>query len=154
MENIIVMRHLFPLFMITITLLCGCNDQYQEVPPEREPHYSEVENLHIEWKDLFSQEDEFYCAYVYSVSCVPCSMLREQVINFAKENHIKFYFIFPSGDIPFVEDPVQADNSLGASKIEDVYCYNTPTLIEITNHTISKYLRDYYEIKGYMESYQ
>ena len=153
MENSHVMNRLLSLFIMSVTLLTGCNKQKEPTPSGKDPHYNEVEELHIGWKDLFNQEDDVYYAYVYSVSCVPCSSLREQVTTFAKGGYVHFYFVYPSDDVPFIDDSVQADNSLGATKIEDVYCYSTPCLIEISDHVITKYTRDYYEIKTFVESY-
>ena len=152
MENRDVMKRLLSIFALPIVLLSSCNKQKEPIEPDKDPHYEEVENLHIHWEDLFKQEDDKYYAYVYSVTCVPCSMLREQVTTFAQSGKVKFYFIYPSDSVPFVEDPTIADGSIGATSIENVYCYSTPTLIEINEHTITSYSRDYYEIKNFMES--
>ena len=153
MENRCVMKRLKSLLFIPLIVLSGCAKQKEPEEPKQEPHYEEVENLHIKWENLFNQEDDKYYAYIYSVTCVPCSMLREQVIEFAKASYVHFYFIYPSDEIPFVENPAQADGSIGASSIENVYCYSTPCLIEITDHTITNYSRDHYEIKDFMETF-
>ena len=145
-------QYLVPL-LIPIVMLVGCNKQKETTTTYNEPHYEEVEELHIEWKDIFNQENSAYYAYIYSVTCTPCSMLREEVINFAKGNNVNFYFVYPSDDIAFTDDSNLADASLGATSIENVYCYNTPTLIGITNKTITSYSRDYYEIKSFIESH-
>ena len=148
------MKRLLPLVLISLFLSTGCQKNNKNTSSFIEPHYEEVEELHIEWKDLLNQKEEQYFAYVYSVTCTPCSMLRAEVISFAKEKKTNFYFIYPSDDIPFTKDENLADASLGKNRIEDVYCYSTPTLIGIDNKTITKYSRDYYEIKGFIESYK
>ena len=148
------MKKVIPLILLSAAILCGC--QKSEEPSTSsytEPHYSEVEEMHIEWKDLFNQVDDQYYAYVYSVTCTPCSILRQEMIEFAKSGKVHFYFIYPSDDVPFVNDPDLADASLGATSLENVYCYNTPTLIEITAEAVTKYSRDYYEIKSFIESF-
>ena len=147
------MKHLFLLLIASSILLNGCGGQQEDTPINREPHYDEVENLHIEWKDLFNQEEDKYYAYVYSVTCTPCSMLRSEMIEFSQKNYVSFYFIYPSEDIPFVDDESLAKSSLGKSSLDDVYIYNTPTLIEITNKVITDYSNDYYEIKSFVESF-
>ena len=142
------------LLLIPLILCSGCKKQNNEQSSSfSSPHYNEVEELHIHWNDLFLQKDNEYYAYVYSVTCPPCSSLREEVITFAKSGRISFYFIYPSDDVPFIEDMELAESSLGATEIEDVYCYSTPTLIGITNKTITYYSRDYYNIKNQIESY-
>ena len=153
MENDYVMKRLLSLFLLS-TLLIGCNKQNNTETSHNEPHYAEVEELHIQWNDLFSQSEALYCAYVYSVSCTLCSYLRKDIVEFAKSNSIPFYFIYPSDDIPFVSDPAIADSSLGAKRIEDVYCFSTPTLIEIKDKEVINYLRDYYDIKDYMKRFE
>ena len=148
------MKKVIPLIMIMTTMLCGCQKQGDSTTSSyTEPHYNEVEDLHIEWKDLFNQTDNQYYAYVYSVMCTPCSMLREQVTTFARSGKAHFYFITATEDVPFVDSADQADASLGATSLEGVYCYNTPTLREITADAVTKYSRDYYEIKAFIESF-
>ena len=77
------MKRLLPFVLLPIFLLAGCQKNNKNTSSFIEPHYEEVEELHIEWKDLLNQKEEQYFAYVYSVTCTPCSMLREEVINFA-----------------------------------------------------------------------
>ena len=148
------MKRIIPLIMVTTTMLCGCQKQGETTTHSyTEPFYNEVEDLHIEWKNLFNQQNDKYYAYVYSVMCTPCSMLREEVTTFARSGKTHFYFITATEDVPFVEDPDLADASLGATSLESVYCYNTPTLIEITANAVTKYSRNYYEIKAFIESF-
>jgi len=147
------MKRLFCLASAML-ILTGCSNKKEEEkePSYVEPHYQEVEELHIEWPTLFSQPESKYYAYVYAVTCSPCSSLREKITNAAKSGKAKIYFVFPSDDVPFTEDLDQAMSSLGATAIENVYCYSTPTLIEITDKTVSLYTRDYYEIETFLES--
>ena len=147
------MKHILVILTTTFITLAGCGKEKGITSSNNVPHYNEVEELHIEWNDLFNQNNDSYYAYVYSVTCTPCSMLREQVTSFSKGNYVNFYFVFPNDDIPFVNDENTADASLGKNNINDVYIYNTPTLIGITNKTITSYSRDYYEIKSFIESY-
>ena len=147
------MKHIFGIVITVLIALAGCGKNKGATSSYNEPHYNEVEEYHIEWKELFNQDNDSYYAYVYSVTCTPCSMLREEIINFAKGHYVNFYFIYPSDDISFTEDSSIADASLGKSSINDVYIYTTPTLIGITNKTITSYSRDYYEIKAFIESF-
>ena len=149
-----MMKRFLSLLMIPISMISGCqksNDSSSSI--YQEPIYNEVEHLHIHWEDLFNQNNDKYYAYIYSVICTPCSMLREQVIDFALKEEVPFYFVNPNDDIPFTEDASLADASINATSIDQVYCYSTPTLIEITNRVITRYSRDYYEIKSFIESF-
>ena len=150
------MKKIIPLIMIMTATLCGCQKKGESNTSSSytEPHYQEVDDLHIEWKDLFNQQNDKYYAYVYSVMCTPCSMLREEVTTFARSGKAHFYFITATDDVPFVDNADLADSSLGATLLENVYCYNTPTLIEITANAVTKYSRDYYEIKDFIESFE
>ena len=148
------MKKIIPLILITLSSICGCQKKDNSSTSSYvEPHYNEVEELHIEWKDLFNQSENQFYAYVYSVTCTPCSMLRTEITEFAKSGKVKLYFIFPSDDIAFTNDETLADASLGATSLENVYCYSTPTLIEITANAVTKYTRDYYEIKSFIASF-
>lgn len=148
------MKKLFVPLLIVCFALCGCTNKQGNTSSSFDgPYYKEVEDLHIGWDDLFNQKENQYYAYVYSVTCTPCSMLREEVIEFARSGKVPFYFVNPNDDIPFVNDAETADASLGATSLENVYCLSTPTLIGITDKTVTTYSRDYYQIKGFIESY-
>lgn len=150
------MKWFLPLFLVLTCAFSGCSKKEPEKEGSNtnyeEPHYNEVEDLHIHWGCLFNQLDDKYYAYVYAVTCTPCSYLREKVTGVAKSGKIKLYFVDPNDDIPFTEDMDLAMSSLGKEKVEDVYCYSTPTLIEITNKVVTLYTRDYYEIDNFLDS--
>ena len=145
------MKHYILPLLVAFATLCGCSNIVTSSDEYREPHYNEVENMHIEWNDLFNQSQDNYYVYVYSVACTACSMLREDMVKFAKKEGQHFYFIYPSDDITFTDDEDVADASIGATSIENVNIYTTPTLMEITNKTVTYYSRDYYQIKALIE---
>ena len=151
------MRKLLPLILLIPFSLCGCEKKEQEKKEEPEqyvePHYNEVEDLHINWSDLFNQSETTYYAYVYSVTCTPCSYLREKVTEVAKSGKTSLYFVMPSDDVTFTTDLDLAMSSLGKEDVKDVYIYSTPTLIEITNKVISLYTREYSEIDNFLNSF-
>ena len=151
------MRKLLPLILLVPFSLCGCQkkgQEKQEEPSEHvEPHYNEVENLHINWSDLFRQSEDTYYAYVYFVTCTPCSYLREKVVGVAQSGKTHLYFVMPSDDVPFTSDLDLAMSSLGKKDVKDVYIYSTPTLIEITDKAISLYTREYSEIDNFLNSF-
>lgn len=148
------MKQIFLAIILPIILLNTCNAENNVTPSKKDPHYEEVEDLHIEWKDLFLQNNTTYYAYFYTIGCAQCSALREEITTFARSEKAPLYFVFPNDDIPFSKDSTVADASLGATKLEDVYLYSTPTLIEIDNKEITLYTRDFYTIKNIIESYQ
>ena len=59
----------------------------------------------------------------------------------------------PSDDVAFTSDLDLAMSSLGKKDVKDVYIYSTPTLIEITDKTISLYTREYSEIDNFLNSF-
>ena len=143
-----------PLLLLVLTI-SGCQkSQKSSSTSYQGPIYEEVSQLHIHWDDLFNQEQEKYFVYVYSVTCTPCSMLREEIIDFSLNSGVNFYFVNPNDDIPFVDDAAIADASINATSIENVCCYSTPTLMEIKEKVITYYSRDYYEIKELIDSYK
>ena len=149
------MKKLLSLLLLIPFTFSGCNKKSQEEENKttyKEPIYQEVENLHIEWKDLFNQKEDKYYAYFYSVTCSWCSYLRPDITEIAKSGKETIYFVYPSEELPFTEDLDVAMSSLGKDKIEDVYLYSTPCLIEITNKIITMYTRDYYEIENFLNS--
>ena len=149
------MKHPLLMLLLSSSLLCACNVE-TPVSSSREPskpYYQEVESYHIHWEDLFAQQGSPYYCYIYGLACHACSSLREQVTTLAQSNNIPFYFIYPNDDIPFAETPSIAESSLGATTLEGVSCYSTPTLIEITDHTVTQYLRDYDQIKNFIEAH-
>ena len=151
------MRKLLVLLLLAPFVLSGCNQKPQEEPKEEdtayvEPHYNEVDDLHINWRDLFNQKEDKYYAYVYFVTCTMCSNIRPLITSVAKSGDISLYFVYPSEEIPFTDSEEQSASSLGKDKVEDVYIYMTPTLIEITNKVITMFTRDYYEIENFLNS--
>jgi|GEM_PF-6953436 len=150
------MKHHILMLLLSSSLLCACNNTETAVSSSRapsKPYYEEVESYHIHWDDLFAQEGNPYYCYIYGLACNACSSLREQATTLAQSSNIPFYFIYPNDDIPFVEAPAIAESSLGATTLDGVSCYSTPTLIEITDHTVTEYLRDYYQIKDFIEAH-
>ena len=149
------MRKLLPLVLLISFTLSGCSKKPQEEENNttyKEPIYQEVEDLHIEFKDLFNQKEDKYYAYFYFVTCSWCSYLRPQITEVAKSGNSTIYFVFPSEELPYTDDLDLALSSQGKDKLEDVYLYSTPCLIEITNKIITMYTRDYYEIENFLNS--
>lgn len=145
------MKRYIPILLLAVTTLGGCSNIITSSDIEREPHYNEVEDLHIEWNDMFDQNEDQYYVYVYAIACTACSMLREGIVNFSRNSGNNFYFVYPSDDIDYVDDEETAETSLGATSIADVHIYTTPTLIKITDGAVTYYSRDYYEIKSLIE---
>ena len=79
----------------------------------------------------------------YTKEMVEIEEIFEPINRFIEEN--------TSDDIDYVDDEETAEASLGATSIADVHIYTTPTLIKITDGTVTYYSRDYYEIKSLIE---
>ena len=149
------MRKIFSLLLLIPFAISGCKEKPKEEEkdtPYKEPIYTEVEDLHIEWKDLFNQKEDKYYAYFYYITCSWCSYLRPNITEVAKSGKETIYFVYPSEELQFTEDLDVAMSSLGKDKVEDVYLYSTPCLIEIKDKVVSMYTRDYYEIENFINS--
>ena len=139
------MKKILSLLILPILLLTGC---HIEEPSYQEPYYEEVKDLHINWIDLFNVELDTYYVYIYSVTCIQCSALRDDLVNYARKENSHLYFVYPSEDITFTNDEELALSSLNKSNLEDIYIYTTPTLMEINKKIVSLYNKDYYEIRN------
>ena len=151
------MKRFLSLLLVSVSLLGGCKKEPEKKEEEThefvEPHYNEVEDLHIHWNALFDQPEEDYYVYVYFVMCTACSSIREQITSVAKSGEVKIYFVYPSDDVPFTDDLDVANASLGQSNLENVNVYMTPTLIEVKNKVISTFTNDYSTIKNFLDSF-
>ena len=84
-------KKLLPLTFILLTLLSSCsirNDSdliYED--------YNQLEEYQITWRDLFSQSNSEYFVYIYSLSCLHCQNIKEEVISFVISEKYPTYLI-------------------------------------------------------------
>ena len=140
------------LFLLLTPLLAWCHEEVPEIPAEEEKStldYSDFSDLNLEWKNLFSPAKSQYFVYIYSVSCVHCNHIKEEVLKFVNMNKESFYLVEYTGDI---KTKSNVSNTIGKEKIEEIFILGTPTLLEITNWSVSLNIAGENEIVGFLNS--
>ena len=138
---------MYQFLLLSITFLTSCSppkSKPDELPVELD--YDLVEPAKIQWSDIFSQTQETYKVYFYSLQCGYCQELKETIISYYLEGKETLYFVctdeyavFGVGDI------------IGINKIDDFYILGTPSLVEITNSTVSNNYAGLSSIKSYLQ---
>ena len=91
------------LFLLLTPLLISCQEAQESTPVEEEKmplDYSDFEDLHLEWKNLFSPAKSLYFVYIYSISCGHCSQIKDDVLTFINNQKDLFYLMEYSKEIP------------------------------------------------------
>ncbi len=124
------------LFLCACLLLTAC--QKQETSSEYsiliEYDYQDVEHLHIEWKDILSQERYNYFVYIYSLTCGHCKEVKPYILNAALNSDKQFYFVTYTKEIPIITN---AELNIGVTYYEKLGIIGTPTLFEIESGMVS-----------------
>ena len=121
-------KKLLPLTFILLTLLSSCsirNDSdliYED--------YNQLEEYQITWRDLFSQSNSEYFVYIYSLSCLHCQNIKEEVISFVISEKYPTYLIEYTKDIPISNN---VEDCIGSSSYVEVTIKGTPSLLQIKN---------------------
>ncbi len=128
------MRHIFSTIFITTLLFSSC-EQKQPIHFESDNasisytkhDYSEVREKRIFWSEIFSQKNEQYFVYFYSLTCTHCQSLKDRIIEYSlyRDN---IYFVQSSEEI-FLGNDEQI--SLGATTSDELSILGYPSLIEI-----------------------
>ena len=133
-----------------VPLLAGCHQEVQDITIEEEEStfdYSDFKDLNLEWKNLFSPAKSHYFVYIYSISCGHCRHIKKEVLEFVSMNKESFYLIEYTGDI---KTKSNVSETLGKEKIEEIYILGTPTLLAITNWSLSLNIAGGDEILNYL----
>ncbi|MBR2507108.1 MAG: hypothetical protein IKB70_09495 [Bacilli bacterium] len=121
-------KKLLSLTFTFLTLLSSCsitNDSdliYED--------YNQLEEYQITWKDLFSQSNSEYFVYIYSLSCLHCQNIKEEIISFVISEKYPTYLIECTKDIPISNN---IEDCIGSSSYVDVVIKGTPSLLQIKN---------------------
>lgn len=121
-------KKLLSLTFILLTLLSSCsirNDSdliYED--------YNQLEEYQITWRDLFSQSNSEYFVYIYSLSCLHCQNIKEEVISFVISEKYPTYLIEYTKDIPISNN---VEDCIGSSSYVEVTIKGTPSLLQIKN---------------------
>lgn len=121
-------KKLLSLTFILLTLLSSCSiTNSSDLIYE---DYNQLEEYQITWKDLFSLSNSEYFVYIYSLSCLHCQNIKEEVISFVISEKYPTYLIEYTKDIPISNN---VEDCIGSSSYVDVTIKGTPSLLQIKN---------------------
>ncbi len=96
--------------------------------------YTEVENLHIFYSEIFKQQQVTYFVYFYSLTCSHCASIKNEIIEFALSKKETIFFIKSSPEITIDENKAKEIN---VSNISDLAIRGYPSLIKIDESTLT-----------------
>ena len=134
-----------PLLLFATILLSGCVPSTKSDPVTYD--YSDVESHQINWSDIFSQPEDSYSVYFYSVTCGHCAEIKQNILSYYFLNKEVIYFSKTSEETVFGSKT----DLIGVSNLEDFHIFGTPFLINISNHAVSNYYAGVSEITKYIE---
>ena len=138
------------LFLLLTPLLAGCYQEVNDTINQGDEvllDYGDFEDLHLDWKNLFSPAKSQYFVYIYSISCGHCNHIKKEVLEFVNLNKESFYLIEYSGEI---QTKSNVSETIGKEKIEEIFILGTPTLLGITNWSLSLNIAGESEILNYL----
>ena len=94
--------------------------------------YDDVENLQIPYESLLKMQDFEYFAYIYSLNCLHCETIKNEVIEFALQSTYPMYFIPYTRDIPLIDN---IEHTLNQNTLDLIGILGTPTLFQIIDGT-------------------
>lgn len=126
------MKKLF-LFLFSL-LLIGCSKN-NNGGQSQELDYSIVKT-HIEWADIFNQQEVDYFVYFYSTTCAHCRNIKQQVLTYYLSEKSYLYFIC----MDKIDDRYkQPYDIIGICDSNKLYIFGTPFLIEVKNYKVYQY---------------
>lgn len=108
--------------------------------------YDDERFIHIAWSEIFSQNQETYCTYIYSQSCGYCQQLKQDVLSYALSVD-NFYFLEYSDDVILTNN---IEKTIGIQKIDQLAILGTPTILEIKNKVLTKNIAGKKKISEYL----
>ena len=123
---------------IALLLFCvGCGVQKSENDNEAitKLDYDLVSKDEIGWYDIFNRPDDRYLVYFYSNYCGYCRINKEDILSYYIKKVEKIYFVDAIKENAIYGN--SENDLIGMKRVEDFYIPGTPTLIEITNYTIT-----------------
>lgn len=107
--------------------------------------YSDV-TTHIDWIDVFSQAEDLYLVYFYSLTCGHCKEIKQEVLSYYFSSNETIYFVQAD------ENTVYGSSGelIGVSDVSNLFIYGTPFLIKLENHVIVEYYGGEKEIREYI----
>lgn len=152
------MRTILLFSTILLALFGGCsqkekvsndNISQEEEVDEKKRDYSEISHLKIVWSDIFSQSENEYFVYFYSLYCSHCNSIKNFMIEEALAGNKKIYFSQASAEHVINE---QKANQTNVKMLEDLAIKGYPSIIKIVNKVVTKNVAGETAIKSLLNS--
>ena len=132
------------LILLSSLFLSGCfrftsknnnqiNDAVSSIEQEINHSYDEIKDSTIFWSAIFNQPESNYYVYLYSITCMHCNSIKNQMIEKAITSPIKIYFIVssPEHNISDLIDKYEIIDNLN-----DLYIKGYPSLLKLNNKKV------------------
>ena len=96
--------------------------------------YIEIKDYRTSWYEFFDIDLDEYFVYFFSRTCSHCESFKNTIIEIALSRR-NIYFVEDSDEVKFTDD---ISKTIGLTSIEDFVILGFPTLVEISNHKITK----------------
>ena len=127
------MRTFHKIFLLlSIAFMTGCATGRSKPSDFPEHSYDEIELLKIDYNKSLAQEDTDYLVYFYLESCRECSLLKNEIIDFALSDYFPIYFIEVNSTLIHTYQYNEIDKTIGATNYKDVWVGLTPQLATIS----------------------
>lgn len=130
--------------LLLVLLLSGCSNTHANIIT-KEYDYLDV-STHIDWIDVFSQVEDLYLVYFYSLTCGHCKEIKQDILSYYFSSNETIYFVQAD------ENTVYGSSGelIGISDISNLFIYGTPFLIKLENHSLIEYYGGEKEIREYI----
>ena len=152
------MRTILLFSTILLALFSSCSQKekvsnnsisQEEEFDEKKRDYSEISHLKIVWSDIFSQSENEYFVYFYSLYCSHCNSIKNFMIEEALGGNKKIYFSQASAEHVISE---QKANQTNVKMLEDLAIKGYPSIIKIVNKVVTKNVAGETAIKSLLNS--
>ena len=135
------------LFLFTLSLLLvSCTNTKKTVPETKELDYSIVET-HIDWKEIFNQQETDYFVYFYSTTCAHCRNIKQDILNYYLSEKVDLYFVC----MDKIDDRYSNQYEIiGVCDSNKLYILGTPFLIEVNDYKVYQYYAGEKAIKEFL----
>lgn len=122
-----------PIFTILVFVIAISSCAYREI--EDNCNYHEIDNKKIKWSEIFCVDLVSYYVFFFTPVCKSCSEICRKIINFSNKSYSNVFFVESSKETVIGSS---CQNLIGINNINDFYIEGFPTLIFISNKTITK----------------
>ena len=126
------MKKLFLVFLSLLFIGCTNRKSGGSIP---ELDYSIVKT-HINWIDIFNQQEVDYFVYFYSTTCAHCRNIKQEILNYYLSEKSYLYFLCMDKIDDRYKQPYDITGICDSNKL---YIFGTPFLIEVKNYKVYQY---------------